>query len=240
MELLQVSKTFQEYEQKSSNPDARRKINNKHFKEMIWPLRKNWYFISYDDAINLYVARLKEAEELIAGMMEDKPREENYKEDGNDLLKRLETGEKSESIVAGLYKAKFDFSRGKSKDYHKLDIDDTFGVKSSEYGHCAMVETEPIGPQLIVVKDEKGKYGSPPGFYLCGLATVATQLRYATIHRLTRLSANWKKSSKKMGFYGYTKLIPVHKHLTISKMRELIMQYEDRHWWGWLEENKES
>ena len=96
-----------------------------------------------------------------------------------------------------------------------------------------MVEREPTGPQLIMIKDNRRLKSVVNGFYFCGLATVSMQLKYETIHRLTYTDAYYKKGKPKTGFYGYDKLIPVKDHLTIEGMKELIMKYESPAWWNW-------
>ena len=237
MDFSQTSKEFMEYEQSSLNSSDRREVNTRYFEEKVWPLRHNWYFIPLEEAVEKYSKRLEEAKKLSEGMSKIKPKEAAYKQDGQNLAKRLATGNDSEGLAASIFNAPFNTGKGPSYKFSGLDLE-IFGIKSSSYGNCAMVEKEPIGPQVVMVKNVKGEGGEPPGFYICGLATVWVQLSYVTINRLTYIEAYYKDGKQKNGFYGYEHLVPVHNHLTMPKMKSLIREHEHRYWHMWLKENK--
>ncbi len=236
MEVVQVSKNFLKYEQVSDDKNKRRSLNNLHFKEQIWPLKDNWVFVSLDEVIEKYADRLDAAAKLSLGLLEAKPKEVAYQQDGANLEKRFATGTDSEAVATAIFKVPFNDAIGNSYEFGDLDIAESFGIKSSSYGNCAMVEREPTGPQLIMIKDFRPYKYVQKGFYFCGIATVAMQLKYETIHRLTQTDAYFKKRSKaKTGFYGYKKLIPVKREdLTLPAMRELLLKYENPCWCKWL------
>lgn len=218
--------------------NKRRKLNNKHFKEQIWPLKDNWIFISYEEIIKSYSENLDKSEDLSERMLQTKAAEPGYKEDPKDLAKRLATGNTCEAIIASIYKQPYDDSDGPSEKYKKPDIGGVFGVKSSSWGNCALVYQEPLWPELIVVKDFRKLKRITPGIYICGLATTKAQMKYSAIDRMTNTDAYFKKNYAKTGFFGYSKLIPVHEALTLPKIKALIRQHEAKRFWMWLKENK--
>jgi hypothetical protein len=175
---------------------------------------------------------------LSLGLIKEKPKEPGYQIDGAYLGKRVKTGTDSEAVSTAMFKIPFNDKLGKSWEFGDPDIENTIGIKSSVHGNCAMVERAPTGPQLLMVKDFRSRRYTPQkGFYFCGIATVAMQLKYETIHRLTDTSAYFKpdKYKPKTGFYGYKKLIPIRREdLTIPAMRELLLKHENPCWCKWL------
>lgn len=234
MEVIQNSPDFLEFMQTSSAINKRRDVNRLHFEQQVWPLRDRWVFISMEEVKDKYMDKLKDAKELSSDLMTEKPKEMVYKQDGANLAKRFSTGYDSEAVATAIFKTEFNKKVGSSTEFAFPDINNMFGVKSSTYGNCAMVEREPTGPQLIMIKDNRKPKYVDKGFYFCGLATVAMQLKYETVHRLTYTDAYYRKGKPKTGFYGYDQLIPVNGCLTLEKMRALIEEHEDRRWWNWL------
>ena len=194
----------------------RKKANIQYFNEYIAPFRDGWYKI---DVVSLEA--IQAANELEEGFLKAKPKEANHVADSYGQARRFKYGPRCEALCKDTYNvlSSFDKTIGDSRDYGDADFKKIgIGIKTAQFGSCAMVYKEPKNPEIVMSYTDEGDY------YICGLATLDVIRQYSSEDFLNDTRPAHKLYAQKVGFYGYNKLIPLHNYLTMPKLINLLAE----------------
>jgi hypothetical protein len=157
---------------------------------------------------------LKEIDDAIQSIIENKYGEYHHQIDSHNEEKRWRTGLEGEAVVEQFLGVNFsDRTAGKSKDYNEADLKRIgldCGVKTTEYGKFPVVHKVPKRPEIIVLKINK------TDFYMCGLA-MPIYTKYYTSDNLI-LSPSLRAKGTKTGFWGFFRLKQFN---NINELKEL-------------------
>ena len=194
----------------------RKERNTKYFKENIAHLRSGWCDLGAISTEAEAKARILEA-----GLHKEKPKERHHVADPFGRGRRFKYGPLCEAKCKDTFctLSTFDNSVGDSRFYGHADFKRlNIGVKSSRFDSCAMVPMYPKRCEIIMSYTDSGD------FFICGLATIDVILKYSSMDHLNDINPALKerKDDRKLGFFGYDRLIPLHNYLTIPKLKELL------------------
>jgi hypothetical protein len=129
--------------------------------------------------------------------------DESYFRDNNKMSKRFLTGVLGEVAVEELIHKQFvNWTVGAAKFYNKADLTKlnlNIGIKTVEMGKLPVIHKKPKRPEIINLKV------NDHFFYICGLATRETLLKYQDDDGI--LSPALRKKGNKTAFYGFSELI---------------------------------